>query len=68
MCAGACVLARIPLMVYGAHDPKSGACGSVLNVVQQPALNHRMEVVPGVLEQKCSLILTDFFRKLRETN
>lgn len=68
MCAGACVLARIPLLVYGAHDPKSGACGSVLNVVQQPALNHRMEIISGVLEQKCSLILTDFFRKLRETN
>ncbi len=68
MCAGAIVLARIPLLVYGAGDPKAGACGTVYNIVQDKRLNHRAEVVSGILESKCALILTDFFRKLRETN
>ncbi len=68
MCAGAIVLARIPLLVYGASDPKSGACGSLYNIVQDPRLNHRVEVLSGVLENKCGLILSEFFRKLRETN
>ncbi len=68
MCAGAIVLSRIPRLVFGASDPKGGACGTLFNIVQDQRLNHRVEVVGGILEKKCSLILSDFFRKLRETN
>ncbi len=68
MCAGAIVLARIPLLVFGASDPKAGACGTLYNIVSDVRLNHRAQVIRGVLENKCSLILSDFFRKLRETN
>jgi tRNA(adenine34) deaminase len=65
MCAGAIVLARIPTLVFGAPDPKSGACGSLYNVVQDERLNHRVELVKGILEPKCSALLKDFFSKLR---
>lgn len=68
MCSGAMVLARIPVLVYGASDPKSGSCGTLYNIVQDPRLNHQIEIVKGVLEKKCSLILSEFFKKLRETN
>ena len=68
MCAGAIVLARIPVLVFGASDPKSGFCGSLANTLQDQRLNHRVEIVSGILENKCSLILSDFFKKLRETN
>lgn len=68
MCAGAIVLARIPNLVYGTADPKSGACGTLYNIVQDERLNHRVNVVSGVLENKCALILSEFFRKLRDTN
>ncbi|OGB66098.1 MAG: tRNA-specific adenosine deaminase [Caldithrix sp. RBG_13_44_9] len=68
MCAGAIVLARIPVLVYGANDPKSGFCGTLYNTVQDQRLNHRVEIVKGILENKCSLIISDFFKKLRETN
>ena len=65
MCAGAIVLARLERVVFGTFDPKSGACGSVLNVVQHPGLNHQVEVVSGVLEAQCGALLKSFFRKLR---
>ncbi len=68
MCAGAIVLARIPMLIFAAADPKAGACGSLYNIVQDDRLNHRVKMISGVLENKCSLILSDFFRKLRETN
>ncbi|UCF63020.1 MAG: tRNA adenosine(34) deaminase TadA [bacterium] len=68
MCAGAVVLARIPLLVYGAKDSKAGAAGTLYNIVQDERLNHRVELVKGILENKCSIILSDFFRKLRKTN
>ncbi|NIU59878.1 MAG: tRNA adenosine(34) deaminase TadA [Phycisphaerae bacterium] len=68
MCAGAIVLSRIPLLVYGTSDPKAGACGTLLNIVQDKRLNHSVEIQSGVLGNKCSLILSDFFRNLRETN
>ncbi len=68
MCAGAIVLSRIPILVYGAGDPKAGACGTLFNIVQDKRLNHRVNLISGILENKCSLILSDFFRKLRETN
>ena len=68
MCAGAIVLARIPVLVFAADDPKAGFCGTLANIVQDQRLNHRVEIIKGVLENKCSLILSDFFKKLRETN
>jgi tRNA(adenine34) deaminase len=65
MCAGAMVLARIPRLVFGARDPKSGACGSVRNVVEDRRLNHRMEVRRGVLEADCGALLRAFFKQRR---
>jgi tRNA(adenine34) deaminase len=65
MCAGALVHARISRLVYGAADPKAGAAGSVLLVLNHPSLNHKMEVTSGVLADKCSEILQDFFRRKR---
>jgi tRNA(adenine34) deaminase len=65
MCAGAIVLARIPAVVFGAPDPKAGAAGSVLNVLAEPALNHRPEVAGGVLEAECAALLTSFFAARR---
>ena len=69
MCAGAIVLARITRLVYGAADPKAGACGSVLDVIHEPRLNHRVEVAPGILADDCAALLRDFFaRKRREAD
>ncbi len=65
MCAGAILHARIGRLVYAAADPKAGACGSVLSVMNHEALNHRVEVVPGVLAEECSTMLTGFFRARR---
>ncbi len=65
MCAGAIVLARIPQLVVGAKDPKTGACGSLLNITNNKKLNHRCQVQFGILEDKCSAVLKDFFKKLR---
>jgi tRNA(adenine34) deaminase len=66
MCAGALVHARIARLVYGASDPKAGAAGSLLRVINHPGLNHSMEVTAGVLEEKCSQILQEFFRRKRQ--
>jgi tRNA(adenine34) deaminase len=65
MCAGAIVLARIPKVVYGAADPKAGAAGSVLDVLAEPALNHRPTVSGGVLGVECAGLLTGFFAARR---
>lgn len=65
MCAGACVLARIKRLVYGATDPKAGACGSLYNIVQDERLNHRIDITAGVLEQECRELMQAFFRKKR---
>jgi tRNA(adenine34) deaminase len=65
MCAGAIVLARIPRLVYGARDPKAGACGSLSMVVQDLRLNHRAEVQPGILAEECGALLESFFRTKR---
>lgn len=65
MCLGAIILARIPRLVFGARDPKAGACGSVLDFADDPRLNHRVEVVEGILEEDCQRTLTQFFRELR---
>jgi len=65
MCAGAVVLARIPEVVYGTPDPKAGAAGSVLDVLSEPALNHRPQVTGGVMEEECAALLRDFFAARR---
>jgi tRNA(adenine34) deaminase len=65
MCAGAILHARIARLVFAARDPKAGACGSALSVMNHPALNHRVEVVEGVLGEECSALLTTFFRNRR---
>jgi len=65
MCAGALLQARVPLVVYGCRDPKAGAMGSLYDVSNDPRLNHRIEVVPGVLEAECARLLSEFFRELR---
>jgi len=65
MCAGAIVHARVGELVYGADDPKAGACGSIMNVVSSKHLNHKVMVKSGVLQKECSEILKKFFRKLR---
>ncbi len=68
MCAGAIVLARIKTLVFGARDPKAGATGSVLNIVQHSALNHEVEIVEGILKDECSEMLQSFFKKIRQRN
>lgn len=65
MCAGAIMHARIARLVYGARDPKTGACGSVLNAFADPRLNHHTEVKVGVLADECGLMLSDFFAMRR---
>lgn len=65
MCAGAIVLARLDRLVYGCPDPKSGYCGSLGNIADDPALNHRVLVKSGVLEGECAALLSRFFAVLR---
>lgn len=66
MCAGAIVLARVPRVVYGCTDPKAGAAGSVLDVLGEPRLNHRPEVLGGVRADECAALLVDFFHARRD--
>ncbi len=68
MCAGALVLSRMNRLVYGCDDPKTGACKSLYNIVQDERLNHRLEVTSGVLADECSKLLQDFFQKRRTEN
>src|SRR5438270_10905690 len=65
MCAGALVHVRIRRVIFGCLDPRSGAAGSLMNLLQHPALNHHCEIVAGILQQECAEILQDFFRKKR---
>jgi len=65
MCAGAIVLARIERLVYGPDDPKAGMCGSLENLVEDPRLNHRVDVVRGVRAEECGDLLRAFFRARR---
>lgn len=65
MCAGAILHARVSRLVYAAPDPKAGACGSVLSVMNHPQLNHKVEVVSGLLAEECGALLTTFFRSRR---
>jgi tRNA(adenine34) deaminase len=66
MCAGAILHARIKRLVYAATDPKAGACGSVLSVMNHPQLNHKAEVEAGLLAEECGALLTNFFRARRQ--
>jgi tRNA(adenine34) deaminase len=66
MCAGAVVNARVPMVVYGAADPKAGACHTLFQIPTDPRLNHRAVVLGGVMADRCGAILTDFFRKKRD--
>jgi tRNA(adenine34) deaminase len=66
MCAGAILHARISRLVYAAPDPKAGACGSVLSVMNHPQLNHKVEVSPGLLAEECGNMLTNFFVQRRK--
>jgi tRNA(adenine34) deaminase len=65
MCAGAIVLARIPRLVFGATDPKTGACGSVFNIVSDDRLNHSVNALSGILEHDCAALLKAFFSQQR---
>ncbi|MBN1479322.1 nucleoside deaminase [candidate division KSB1 bacterium] len=66
MCAGAILLARISTIVFGASDPRYGACGSKLNIVDNNSLDVRVQVVRGILKADCSGLLQDFFKRLRQ--
>jgi tRNA(adenine34) deaminase len=65
MCAGAIVLARVPRVVYAATDPKAGAAGSIMDLLDHPRLNHRPEVAGGLLAEESSQLIVDFFRSRR---
>jgi len=65
MCAGAIVQARIPMVVYGAKSPKAGCAGSILDILNEPRFNHRVEVVQGVMEKECAGIMSEFFTRFR---
>ncbi len=65
MCAGAIILARVPRVVFGTIDPKAGAAGSVIDLLDQPKLNHRPDVSRGLLAEECAALLVDFFRSRR---
>ena len=66
MCAGAAWAARLDAIVFGAADPKAGACGTLFNIVQDPRLNHRVELISGILEPRCGGLLSDFFKNVRK--
>ncbi|MDO8580640.1 MAG: tRNA adenosine(34) deaminase TadA [Candidatus Omnitrophota bacterium] len=66
MCAGALVLARIKKIIFGALDPKAGACGSILNIASSFQLNHRIEVESGLMGEECAALIQQFFQKKRQ--
>lgn len=66
MCAGAIVQSRIPRVVYGAKDPKAGCAGTLMNLLEDDRFNHQSEVVHGIMEETCSMMLTNFFKSLRQ--
>jgi len=68
MCAGAILNSRIPNIIFGAYDPRFGACGSVTNVLENNGLNLSVNVIPGVLQSKCEPIIKDFFKRLRTSS
>ena len=66
MCAGALVLARLGRLCYGVEEPKTGACGSVINIAQHKKLNHRVDIQGGILAAECGEIVSEFFKKKRK--
>lgn len=66
MCSGAIVQSRIPRVVFGARNTKAGCAGSVLNILQEPKLNHRVNITEGVLEEECSEMMKRFFKRFRK--
>lgn len=66
MCTGAMVNARIRRIIFGAFEPRAGACGSIMNIAEDSRLNHRIEIVPGILEAECQKLMKDFFREKRK--
>jgi tRNA(adenine34) deaminase len=66
MCAGAIVQARVPIVVYGCNDPKAGACQTLYQIPSDVRLNHRAQIVSGVLAERCAALLTEFFRQKRQ--
>jgi tRNA(adenine34) deaminase len=68
MCSGAIVQARIKQVVVGAMNPKAGCAGSILNILQMKEFNHQVELITGVMEEECSLVLQEFFKGLRVKN
>ncbi|MBF0503677.1 MAG: nucleoside deaminase [Candidatus Omnitrophica bacterium] len=67
MCAGALVLARMSRVCFGAEDPKTGACGSVINIANHKSLNHRLNVTGGILAAECAALVSEFFQKKRKS-
>jgi tRNA(adenine34) deaminase len=65
MCAGAIVMARIPTLVFGAYDPKAGACGTLYNITEDRRLNHFVHVIGGICDRESEMMLKDFFSKMR---
>lgn len=68
MCCGAIQHARIRKLIFGANDPKTGACGSVINLMAEPKLNHHTEVIGGVMAKECGVVLSAFFKQRRQIN
>jgi len=66
MCAGAIIQARIPVVVYGAKNPKAGCAGSILNILEEPRFNHQAQVVSGVCEEECAGLMKEFFLRFRK--
>ncbi|MBX7257546.1 MAG: tRNA adenosine(34) deaminase TadA [Candidatus Hydrogenedentes bacterium] len=65
MCAGAIILARIPEVYFGAHDPKAGVCGTLMNLLEDARFNHQPKVYPGLLADECGALLSGFFQEIR---
>lgn len=65
MCAGAIILARVRAVYFGAFDPKAGACGTLMNLLEDKRFNHQPEVTPGILADECGALLSEFFRQVR---
>jgi len=68
MCVGAIILARIRRVIFGAYDPKTGACGSLFSIPFEKKLNHQVEVIGGIMEEECSQLLSRFFANIRDNN
>jgi tRNA(adenine34) deaminase len=68
MCAGALVLSRIKRLVFAAKDPKTGACGSVVDVTRHPKLNHKIDVEGGLMEKECAMLISEFFARKRSAS